>query len=60
MYPGAFAAVSGPEHPDAGSLAAFAVREINAGRALLPVEPLYLRRPDAKVPAGYKHVTPTA
>ncbi|BAJ28928.1 MULTISPECIES: tRNA (adenosine(37)-N6)-threonylcarbamoyltransferase complex dimerization subunit type 1 TsaB [Kitasatospora] len=51
-------AASGPEHVSAGALADFAVRELAAGRALLPNAPLYLRRPDAQVPAGYKPVLP--
>lgn len=49
---------SGPEHVSAGALADFAVRELAAGRELLPNTPLYLRRPDAQVPAGYKAVLP--
>ncbi|MGW4694968.1 tRNA (adenosine(37)-N6)-threonylcarbamoyltransferase complex dimerization subunit type 1 TsaB [Kitasatospora cineracea] len=49
---------SGPEHVSAGALADFAVRELAAGRELLPNAPLYLRRPDAQVPAGYKAVLP--
>ncbi|MEV7117812.1 tRNA (adenosine(37)-N6)-threonylcarbamoyltransferase complex dimerization subunit type 1 TsaB [Kitasatospora griseola] len=51
-------AASGPEHVSAGALADFAVRELAAGRELLPNAPLYLRRPDAQVPAGYKAVLP--
>ncbi|OPC81402.1 tRNA (adenosine(37)-N6)-threonylcarbamoyltransferase complex dimerization subunit type 1 TsaB [Embleya scabrispora] len=58
LYPDSFADVRGPEHPDAAALAAFAVERLTAGLALLPPEPLYLRRPDAQVPAGYKAVTP--
>ncbi|RAJ38897.1 tRNA threonylcarbamoyl adenosine modification protein YeaZ [Kitasatospora sp. SolWspMP-SS2h] len=54
----ALPAASGPEHVSAGALADFAVRELAAGRELLPNAPLYLRRPDAQVPAGYKAVLP--
>ncbi|GAA2786578.1 tRNA (adenosine(37)-N6)-threonylcarbamoyltransferase complex dimerization subunit type 1 TsaB [Kitasatospora paracochleata] len=52
-------AASGPEHVSAGALADFAATELAAGRQLLPNAPLYLRRPDAQVPAGYKAVLPT-
>ncbi|KJY39980.1 MULTISPECIES: tRNA (adenosine(37)-N6)-threonylcarbamoyltransferase complex dimerization subunit type 1 TsaB [unclassified Streptomyces] len=58
LYPDAFPGAHGPEHVSAGALAAFAVAELAAGRALLPNAPLYLRRPDAQVPAGYKAVLP--
>lgn len=42
---------------DAGALATLAVRRI-AARADMPVEPLYLRRPDAVAPAAPKQATP--
>ncbi|MGW1991113.1 tRNA (adenosine(37)-N6)-threonylcarbamoyltransferase complex dimerization subunit type 1 TsaB [Embleya sp. NPDC001921] len=58
LYAGTFTDARSPEHPDAAALAAFAVRRLAAGEALLAPEPLYLRRPDAQVPAGYKAVTP--
>ncbi len=58
LYPEAFAGASGPEHVSAGALAAYAAAELAAGRELLPCVPLYLRRPDAQVPAGYKAVLP--
>ncbi|NJQ03262.1 tRNA (adenosine(37)-N6)-threonylcarbamoyltransferase complex dimerization subunit type 1 TsaB [Streptomyces zingiberis] len=53
-----------PEHQSAGALAALAAEKLAAGdEAFLagagePVRPLYLRRPDAQVPAHYKVVTP--
>ncbi|MFF4813382.1 tRNA (adenosine(37)-N6)-threonylcarbamoyltransferase complex dimerization subunit type 1 TsaB [Kitasatospora sp. NPDC001309] len=56
LYPEAFPGASGPEHVSAGALAGFAAAELAAGRELLPNVPLYLRRPDAQVPAGYKNV----
>ncbi|MGC0422330.1 tRNA (adenosine(37)-N6)-threonylcarbamoyltransferase complex dimerization subunit type 1 TsaB [Embleya sp. AB8] len=59
LYPECFAEVRGPEHPDAAALAGFAASRLAGGRELLPAEPLYLRRPDAQVPAGYKAVTPS-
>ncbi|MCC3652242.1 MULTISPECIES: tRNA (adenosine(37)-N6)-threonylcarbamoyltransferase complex dimerization subunit type 1 TsaB [Streptomyces] len=53
-----------PEHQSAGALAALAAERLAAGdpeflaSAGEPVRPLYLRRPDAQVPANYKVVTP--
>ncbi|WP_432010989.1 tRNA (adenosine(37)-N6)-threonylcarbamoyltransferase complex dimerization subunit type 1 TsaB [Streptomyces cucumeris] len=60
LYPAAFAEVpSGmPEHQSAGALASLAAAKLARGEELLPPRPLYLRRPDAKVPANYKVVTP--
>ncbi|MGK4581274.1 tRNA (adenosine(37)-N6)-threonylcarbamoyltransferase complex dimerization subunit type 1 TsaB [Kitasatospora sp. HPMI-4] len=58
LYPETFPGAQGPEHVSAGALADFAVTELAAGRELLPNVPLYLRRPDAQVPAGYKAVLP--
>lgn len=58
LYPDSFPGAHGPEHVSAGALADFAVTELKAGRELLPNAPLYLRRPDAQVPAGYKAVLP--
>ncbi|ARH91781.1 tRNA (adenosine(37)-N6)-threonylcarbamoyltransferase complex dimerization subunit type 1 TsaB [Streptomyces sp. MOE7] len=48
----------GPEHQSAAALAALAAEKLAAGEELLPPRPLYLRRPDAQVPANYKVVTP--
>lgn len=42
---------------DAGVLATLAVRRITAG-ADMPIEPLYLRRPDAAAPSAPKSATP--
>ncbi|AXK37087.1 tRNA (adenosine(37)-N6)-threonylcarbamoyltransferase complex dimerization subunit type 1 TsaB [Streptomyces armeniacus] len=47
-----------PEHQSAAALASLAVGRLAAGTELLPPRPLYLRRPDAQVPANYKVVTP--
>jgi len=48
-----------PEHASAAALAALAAERLRAGGdGFLPPLPLYLRRPDAKVPANYKVVTP--
>lgn len=53
LYPDLFPRSAEPLDVDAGVLAAVAVRRIAAG-AEMPVEPLYLRRPDAAVPAAPK------
>jgi tRNA threonylcarbamoyl adenosine modification protein YeaZ len=60
LYPGAFPdRRPDPAHQSAGSLAALAAHRLAAGEAFAPALPLYLRRPDAQVPAGYKAVLPT-
>ncbi|WP_432548024.1 tRNA (adenosine(37)-N6)-threonylcarbamoyltransferase complex dimerization subunit type 1 TsaB [Kineococcus sp. SYSU DK004] len=59
LHPDALGPAAEPFDVDAGALARVAVLAL-AGRTslpLLPVEPLYLRRPDAVVPAGPKRVT---
>ncbi|GAA0483937.1 tRNA (adenosine(37)-N6)-threonylcarbamoyltransferase complex dimerization subunit type 1 TsaB [Streptomyces stramineus] len=60
LYPDAFTDVRAdmPEHQSAGALAALAAEKLRTGGEFLPVQPLYLRRPDAQVPANYKVVTP--
>ncbi|WP_283138657.1 tRNA (adenosine(37)-N6)-threonylcarbamoyltransferase complex dimerization subunit type 1 TsaB [Rhizohabitans arisaemae] len=65
LYPeavGAARIVAGaPEHPSAAALAALAAEEIAAGRTagavLTDPRPIYLRRPDAKIPGPPKKVT---
>lgn len=47
-----------PAHLSAGAMAALAAHRLAAGERFAPVRPLYLRRPDAQVPAGYKAVLP--
>ncbi|MEU2788199.1 tRNA (adenosine(37)-N6)-threonylcarbamoyltransferase complex dimerization subunit type 1 TsaB [Streptomyces sp. NPDC007100] len=60
LYADTFTGVrdGGPEHQSAGALAALAAEKLARGEELLPPQPLYLRRPDAQVPANYKVVTP--
>lgn len=60
LYPEAFSDVRAdlPQHQSAGALAALAVEKLRTGGEFLPGRPLYLRRPDAQVPANYKVVTP--
>ncbi|MBT2385441.1 tRNA (adenosine(37)-N6)-threonylcarbamoyltransferase complex dimerization subunit type 1 TsaB [Streptomyces sp. ISL-11] len=47
-----------PEHQSAAALASLAAERLRTGGEFLPDRPLYLRRPDAQVPANYKVVTP--
>lgn len=60
LYPEAFpgARADLPAHASAGALAAIAARRLAAGEPLDAPTPRYLRRPDAREPAGYKAVTP--
>ncbi|WP_326688539.1 tRNA (adenosine(37)-N6)-threonylcarbamoyltransferase complex dimerization subunit type 1 TsaB [Streptomyces sp. NBC_01795] len=47
-----------PADLSARALARLAAERLARGEELLPPHPLYLRRPDAQVPANYKVVTP--
>ncbi len=47
-----------PRYPDAAHLAEIAAGRLAAGAGSGPVEPLYLRRPDAREPGRPKRVTP--
>jgi tRNA threonylcarbamoyladenosine biosynthesis protein TsaB len=60
LYPEAFGPLIAPLYPDARTLCEIvAVRPPGAARPpLLPAEPLYLRRPDAREPGPPKRVTP--
>ncbi|MFE0191891.1 tRNA (adenosine(37)-N6)-threonylcarbamoyltransferase complex dimerization subunit type 1 TsaB [Streptomyces sp. NPDC059008] len=60
LYDGVFTGLrrEAPEHQSAAALAALAAERLAAGQELLEPRPLYLRRPDAQVPANYKVVTP--
>ena len=59
LYPEAFGEVIEPAYPDAGTLCGLVAAQIAAGRPVLPAEPLYLRRPDAREPGPPKRVTPS-
>jgi tRNA threonylcarbamoyladenosine biosynthesis protein TsaB len=59
LYPEAFGEVIEPAYPDAGSLCGLVAAQIAAGGPVLPAEPLYLRRPDAREPGPPKRVTPS-
>lgn len=58
LYPELLGEPIPPRYPAAPALAAMAAGELAAGRSLPPPEPLYLRRPDARVPGPPKRVTP--
>jgi tRNA threonylcarbamoyladenosine biosynthesis protein TsaB len=55
LYPAAFGELLEPAHPDARTLCEIVV---GGEHNLLPPEPLYLRRPDAREPGAPKRVTP--
>jgi tRNA threonylcarbamoyl adenosine modification protein YeaZ len=59
LYPAAFGAVIEPAYPGAGLLCGIVAAQIAAGQPVLPAEPLYLRRPDAREPGPPKRVTPS-
>ncbi len=59
LYPEAFGEVIEPAYPDAGTLCRLVAARIAAGEPVLPAEPLYLRRPDAREPGPPKRVTPS-
>ncbi|GAA0429574.1 tRNA (adenosine(37)-N6)-threonylcarbamoyltransferase complex dimerization subunit type 1 TsaB [Streptomyces luteireticuli] len=60
LYADAFSDVRAdlPQHQSAAALACLAAERLRTGGEFLPPQPLYLRRPDAQVPANYKVVTP--
>lgn len=60
LYPDAFGPAIEPAYPDARTLCEIVTRQLAAtGQPeLLPPEPLYLRRPDAREPGVPKRVTP--
>ena len=58
LYPDLLGEPLAPRYPAAAVLAALAAGRLAAGRPLLPPDPLYLRRPDARVPGPPKRVTP--
>lgn len=58
LYPDCFAAALQPLDVPAGALASYSVEQLAAGHELLPVQPLYLRQPDAKPATAQKSVLP--
>jgi tRNA threonylcarbamoyl adenosine modification protein YeaZ len=60
LYPDVLGEPAGPVLPTAAALAELAVTRLSGapGPPLLPPEPLYLRRPDAREPGARKRVIP--
>jgi tRNA threonylcarbamoyl adenosine modification protein YeaZ len=48
-----------PRYPSAATAVLLCAKRLAAGHSLPPAEPLYLRRPDARVPGAPKSVLPT-
>jgi tRNA threonylcarbamoyl adenosine modification protein YeaZ len=59
LYPDLLGERIGPEYPAARTLAQLTAQRLSAQLPMLPPEPLYLRRPDARVPGPPKRVTPS-
>ncbi len=57
LYPGVLGQPIGPSYPAAGTLARLAAQQFAAGAPGTGAEPIYLRRPDARVPGPPKRVT---
>lgn len=57
LYAGVFGDVREPRHPSAAVLADLVAQRLETGGELLPPEPLYLRRPDARAPGAPKKVS---
>jgi tRNA threonylcarbamoyladenosine biosynthesis protein TsaB len=58
LYPELGACPIPPRYPDAARLAEIAAERLAEGGPPAPPEPLYLRKPDARVPGQPKRVTP--
>jgi tRNA threonylcarbamoyl adenosine modification protein YeaZ len=57
LYPGVLGEPIEPRYPAAGTLAGIAAHRLAAGEPGSGAEPIYLRRPDARVPGPPKRVT---
>jgi tRNA threonylcarbamoyladenosine biosynthesis protein TsaB len=57
-YPGVLGEPVPPRYPSAATAARWCARRLAAGEPLGPPDPLYLRRPDARVPGAPKSVLP--
>jgi tRNA threonylcarbamoyl adenosine modification protein YeaZ len=55
-WPGLFGEPIPPRYPSAATAVLFCAKRLAAGGPLPPAEPLYLRRPDARVPGAPKSV----
>jgi tRNA threonylcarbamoyl adenosine modification protein YeaZ len=58
LYPDELGDPIEPYYPSAGWLASMTAERLGRGASMLPAEPLYLRRPDARIPGPPKRVTP--
>jgi tRNA threonylcarbamoyl adenosine modification protein YeaZ len=58
LYPAELGTPIEPRYPSAAWLAEMTAQRIMQGRPAGPAEPLYLRRPDARIPGPPKQVTP--
>jgi tRNA threonylcarbamoyl adenosine modification protein YeaZ len=58
LYPAELGTPIGPRYPSAAWLADLTAERISHGAPALAAEPLYLRRPDARIPGPLKRVTP--
>ena len=58
LYPAELGTPIEPRYPSAAWLAEMTAQRITQGAPAAPAEPLYLRRPDARVPGPPKRVTP--
>ena len=58
-YPGLLGDPIPPRYPSAATAVIFCAKRLAAGDSLPPAEPLYLRRPDARVPRAPKSVLPS-
>jgi tRNA threonylcarbamoyl adenosine modification protein YeaZ len=59
LYPALLGERIEPEYPAAGTLAHVITQRLAARLPMHPAEPLYLRRPDARIPGPPKRVTPS-
>lgn len=57
LYPGVLGEPLEPAYPAAGTLARLAAQQLATGHPGTGAEPIYLRRPDARVPGPPKRVT---
>ncbi len=57
LYPGVLGEPIGRAYPAAGTLARLAAQHLATGVPATGAEPIYLRRPDARVPGPPKRVT---
>jgi tRNA threonylcarbamoyl adenosine modification protein YeaZ len=58
LYPAELGPPIEPRYPSAAWLAEMTAQRIMQGGSAAPAEPLYLRRPDARIPGPPKRVTP--